>query len=167
LDRDGVLNVDRHDYTWKTEEFEMAPGAAEAAKQLKANGFTLVVITNQAGISKGLYGWKDVEACHAVLQAACANAIDAFYVCPYHNSITESLGRKPGTLHFERAIHRHRIDPKISFMVGDMERDLIPAKAMGITTFLIRGRISQSLYADYVVDSLLEVTQIISGLTQK
>ena len=55
LDRDGVLNRERGDYTYKLEDFEVLPGVPEALALLKENGFLLIVVTNQAGVAKGLY----------------------------------------------------------------------------------------------------------------
>lgn len=159
LDRDGVLNKDDVNYTWELDKFEILDGVKEALQQLKAAGFKLVVITNQSGIDKGIYGHEDVAKCHAYLQEQTGHCIDKFYYSPYHRSKTESLARKPGTLFFEKAISRFGIDVKRSFMVGDMERDLIPAKQMGLKTFLIKARTQESSYADDIVDSLLSASK--------
>ena len=53
LDRDGVVNVDRG-YVHRREDFEFVPGVFEAARELKAMGFVLVVVTNQSGIGARL-----------------------------------------------------------------------------------------------------------------
>jgi D-glycero-D-manno-heptose 1,7-bisphosphate phosphatase len=55
LDRDGVLNRERGDYTYTLEDFEVLPGVPEALALLKQNGYMLIVVTNQGGIAKGLY----------------------------------------------------------------------------------------------------------------
>ncbi|WP_053406835.1 HAD-IIIA family hydrolase [Persicobacter sp. CCB-QB2] len=155
LDRDGVLNVERGDYTFRLEDFEIEAGVGEALQRLKAAGYYLVVITNQAGIAKGLYTKEDVLACHEKLQANTGRLIDAIYYCPHHPTKTESLARKPGTLMFERAIARFKIDPTISFMVGDQERDLIPAKALGMGTVRVAPEVVET-DGDHFCHSLLE-----------
>src|SRR5688572_23291878 len=98
LDRDGVLNRERGEYTYLTEDFEVIPGVPEALKLLKEKGFLLIVITNQAGIAKELYNRQHVFACHRKLQHACDNVLDALYYAPLHPSVSESLARKPDSL---------------------------------------------------------------------
>src|SRR5687767_9623731 len=104
LDRDGVLNAERGDYTYRLEEFEVLPGVPEALKLLKEHGYLLIVVTNQGGIAKGLYTKEEVFACHEKLQQACGHIIDALYYAPSHPSVSESLSRKPDSLMLEKAI---------------------------------------------------------------
>ena len=59
LDRDGVINHDPGDYTYSLEEFHLLPTALEAMKFAYNLGYTLIVVTNQAGISRGLYPKKE------------------------------------------------------------------------------------------------------------
>ncbi|WP_242693330.1 D-glycero-alpha-D-manno-heptose-1,7-bisphosphate 7-phosphatase [Sabulibacter ruber] len=137
LDRDGVLNVERGDYTWKTLDFEVCPGVPEALKLLKQHGYHLIVVTNQAGITKGLYTKADVLACHEKLQAACGNALDALYMAPGHPSHSESLSRKPNSLMLERAIARFNLEPAACWLVGDQPRDIEAAAKCGVTGVLV------------------------------
>ena len=60
LDRDGVLNKERGEYTYKSRDFEWVPDSIEALKILSDNGFLLIIISNQGGISKKLYSKTDV-----------------------------------------------------------------------------------------------------------
>jgi D-glycero-D-manno-heptose 1,7-bisphosphate phosphatase len=159
LDRDGVLNVDNVNYVWTVEAFQILPGVPEALRILKDRGYRLVIITNQSGIAKGVYQHQDVLNCHQYLQEQTGHLIDELYYSPYHATKTESLVTKPGTLSFERAIARYQLDTDQCWMVGDMPRDLIPAKKLGIKTVLIPHRTPESEYADYVADSLLEACQ--------
>ncbi len=161
LDRDGVLNVDNVDYTWTPEAFKILPGVPEALKILKDRGYYLVIITNQSGIAKGIYKDEDVIICYNYLQEKTGNLIDEMYYSPYHHTKTDSLATKPGTLFFERGIAKFSIDPTKSWMVGDTERDLIPAKKMGLKTILIPHRTPESAFADFKVDSLLEACNYI------
>jgi D-glycero-D-manno-heptose 1,7-bisphosphate phosphatase len=161
LDRDGVLNVDNVNYVWTREAFKLLPGVPEALKILKDRGYYLVIITNQSGIAKGVYKDEDVLDCHQYLQEQTGNLIDELYYSPYHATKTESLVTKPGTLSFEKAIAKFNLDYTKCWMVGDMDRDLIPAKKMGIKTILIPHRIPDSEFADFKVDSLLEACNYI------
>lgn len=158
LDRDGVLNRERGDYTYKIEDFELISGVEEALRQLKKNKFILIVITNQAGISRGRYNRQQMEACHEYLQDSCGGIIDAIYYCPYHPSITSSIARKPDTLMFEKAIAKFNIDVSQSWMVGDKERDIIPANKLGIKTVLIDEKEPETI-ADSISKSLIKAVQ--------
>ena len=64
LDRDGVINVEPGHYTYEVENFKFVPGLFDALKVLKADGFKFIVITNQGGISKGVYNHSDVICVH-------------------------------------------------------------------------------------------------------
>lgn len=137
LDRDGVLNVERGEYTWRAEDFVVEKQVPEALQLLREHGFRLIVITNQGGIGKKLYSKQDMQLCHDKLQQACHYLLDAIYYAPSHPSFSESLSRKPGTLLFEKAIARFDIDPAQSWMVGDQLRDVEAAAKMGIPSVLV------------------------------
>jgi D-glycero-D-manno-heptose 1,7-bisphosphate phosphatase len=137
LDRDGVLNAERGDYTYLLDDFEVLPNVPEALQLLRANGYLLVVITNQGGIDKGLYTKKEVLACHEKLQEACGGIIDAMYYAPSHPSVTESLSRKPDSLMLEKAIAKFNIDIERSWFIGDRKRDLQAAAKLGIKAILV------------------------------
>jgi D-glycero-D-manno-heptose 1,7-bisphosphate phosphatase len=100
----------------------------------------LIVITNQGGISKGLFTIADLEKLHKYLRkdllARNIELTDIYY-CPHHPDNEECLCRKPGTLLFEQAIARYNIDPAHSFMIGDNMTDIEAAKKMGIKGILI------------------------------
>ncbi len=95
------------------------------------------MITNQSGIDRGIYDESDVFSTHKEIQNRTGNFIDEFYFSPYHRTVTASLGMKPGSLLFEKAIAKYDIDPQQSWMVGDRVRDLIPAEKLGIGTILL------------------------------
>ena len=147
LDRDGVINQDRPNYVYDLAHFVILDGVVEALKDFKNHGYYLVVITNQSGVAQGLYTRQDVSRCHDFLQRSCGHIIDHIYYSPWHPSMTESLSRKPGALLFEKAMARFDIDPVKSWMIGDKERDLIPAKILGMRTILVDG--GESTYADF------------------
>lgn len=137
LDRDGVLNAERGEYTYRLDDFEVLPGVAEALALLKQNGFLLIVVTNQAGIAKGLYTKESVFDCHEKLQLACGQLIDALYYAPLHPSVSESLSRKPNSLMLEKAIARFNLDPEKSWLVGDKKRDLEAAARVDVKAILV------------------------------
>lgn len=161
LDRDGVLNKDNPNYTYRVEEFEILPGVIDALFALKKFGFLLVVVTNQSGIAKGIYTKRHVEECHNYFQKECGNLVDHFYFSPYHRTVTESLATKPGTLMFEKAIAKFNIDTQTSWMIGDRGRDIVPARQLGIKTIQIGDEVEEQEKADYRVDDLLSASRLI------
>jgi D-glycero-D-manno-heptose 1,7-bisphosphate phosphatase len=137
LDRDGVLNKERGEYTFKIDDFEIIVGVQEALKLLKQSGYLLIVITNQAGIAKGFYKREDVIKCHDYLQAKTGGFIDDIYFSPHHPLTTESLLRKPDSLMLEKAMAKWDINPDKSYMVGDSIRDIEAAEKVGVSGVLV------------------------------
>ena len=140
LDRDGVINHDPGDYTKNLSEFTILPSVMKSLNLLKDRGFVFVVITNQGGIAKEIYGHEEVLEIHTYLRKVCEDngtpILDIYY-SPHHKVTGRSLSRKPGSIMLERAVARYNIDPKKSWMVGDKQRDLDSAAAVGIPGVLI------------------------------
>lgn len=140
LDRDGVINRERGEHTWRPEDFDILPGVPEAVKALRDAGWLVIVISNQSGVGLGLYAIDDVERLHGYLHDRLGNApIDAVYYCPHHPSQGRCLCRKPAGLLLERAIARFGIDPARSVMIGDRDRDLQAARSVGVRGVLVQA----------------------------
>jgi D-glycero-D-manno-heptose 1,7-bisphosphate phosphatase len=161
LDRDGVINKDNPNYTYREEDFKIIDGVIDALRLFKSNGYLLVVVTNQSGIAQGLYSREQMEECHHYFQKQCGDLIDHFYFSPDHPSVSASLSRKPSTLMFEKAIAKFKIDVSKSWMIGDRGRDILPARKLGIKTIQIGDEIASNEKADYSVASLIETLKII------
>ncbi|HRH37650.1 MAG TPA: HAD family hydrolase [Flavobacteriales bacterium] len=142
LDRDGVINRERGEHTWRLEDFEVLPDVAEAIREATRAGWATIVITNQSGIGLGLYGHADVLAAHRKLHetlAAQGAALTDIYYCPHHPTSSKCLCRKPGGLMLERAIAAHGIDVGRSVMVGDKPRDVQAAESVGVKGVLVEA----------------------------
>ncbi|MEQ8549759.1 MAG: HAD family hydrolase [Cyclobacteriaceae bacterium] len=159
LDRDGVINKDFVDYAYTLDKFFILPGVIEAIDLIKKHGYLIVVVTNQSGIAKGIYTKEDMQVCHDYLQEQVNHQIDKIYYSPWHDSISKSLSRKPGTLMFEKAIAKFDIDVKQSWMIGDKPRDLIPAIKMGLKTIQVDG--NDDKMADHVEPDLIHAVKYI------
>ncbi|XOV91970.1 MAG: D-glycero-alpha-D-manno-heptose-1,7-bisphosphate 7-phosphatase [Bacteroidota bacterium] len=159
LDRDGVINEDNPDYVYKPESFHLISGVVDAVTKLKGAGYLIIVVTNQSGIAKGLYTREEMDACHELMQKELGHQVDYIYYAPFHESISNSLSRKPGSLMFERAIARFDIDPKNSWMIGDKARDIVPAKKLGIRTIQVGGL--NDGVADYISQDLNTASSVI------
>ncbi len=161
LDRDGVLNEDRVNYAYDIEHFKVLPGVTETLVKLNNAGFILIVVTNQSGIAQNIYTVEQMKVCHQYLQKLCSHSIDHFYYSPLHPSVSASLMRKPNSLMFEKAIAKFNIDISSSWMIGDKERDIIPAQRMGIKTIRIGETLENEVKADYMAPNLPDASVII------
>lgn len=140
LDRDGVLNRERGDYTFEVETFEVLPDVAEALQLAKSKGYLLIVISNQGGIAKEIFTQQRVEELHSIIADKLAESgveFDEIYYCPHHDDVLKCICRKPDSLMLEKAMARFSVDPKRSLMIGDSERDVLAAEKAGMRGVLI------------------------------
>jgi D-glycero-D-manno-heptose 1,7-bisphosphate phosphatase len=163
LDRDGVLNVERGDYTYLPEDFILVEGVPEAIRKIKDAGFLAVVVTNQAGITKGIYSRAQMQECHNTLMDQTHHLIDKIYYSPYHPSFSESISRKPDTLMIEKAMAKFDIDPHQSWLIGDRPRDIECGKKMGLKTAWVTDKPNEDCKPDLVVRNLTEAVSAILG----
>jgi D-glycero-D-manno-heptose 1,7-bisphosphate phosphatase len=140
LDRDGVINKELGDYVKKLSDFEVLAHVVEGLQLFKDNGFLLIVITNQGGISKLEYGRTEMHAMHSYLKNYLGNSgieLTHIYYCPHHPNQSKCLCRKPASLLVEKAIAKYGIDPTQSYFIGDKQRDIDCGLAVGVKGFLI------------------------------
>jgi D,D-heptose 1,7-bisphosphate phosphatase len=147
FDRDGVLNVDRG-YVHASHQVEWVQGAKTAVKVLNDTGFYVFVVTNQAGVAKGLYGEEAIETLHRWMAeelAAEGAAIDDWRYCPYHpdGSVAAYRAahpwRKPNPGMLLDLLAGWPVDIKRSFLVGDKISDIEAARAAGMPGYLFEG----------------------------
>jgi D-glycero-D-manno-heptose 1,7-bisphosphate phosphatase len=140
LDRDGIINTELGDYIMNFGEFEIHQPLIPFLKEVKKRGYLTIIITNQGGIAKQLYGHDLVDQCHQYLQQVLSAdnlAFDAIYYCPHHPQSGACLCRKPAGLLIEKAIARFQLDKSQCLMIGDKQRDVDAANAAGISGFLL------------------------------
>lgn len=140
LDRDGIVNHDTG-YVWHSENYKWQEGSDRAIKRLNDLGYYVFIVTNQAGVARGLYKTEDIERLHAYINSTLMKQgahIDAFYYCPHHPDFGEGEYRqrcncrKPNPGMMLQAMDEWPVDLSRSFMIGDKETDMQAAEAAGI-----------------------------------
>lgn len=135
LDRDGVIIYDPDDYMYKIEDTKILDGIIEFCEEVQRRGYKIIVITNQGGINKGLYGFHEVEVIHDYITSEFAKKgvhIEGFYYCPHHSNFQKCLCRKPDSLLIEKALFKHKVDPSKSYFIGDKWRDAECGEKAGV-----------------------------------
>ena len=143
-----MLNVDVG-YAHRPEQLTFVNGAPEAVRRLNAAGWTVIVVTNQAGVARGFYDEAAVDAFHDAMSAALAGQgarIDAFYYCPYHEDATveayrhvDHPDRKPNPGMLLRGLADHGVAAEDAFMIGDRDSDMQAAARAGVAGYLFEG----------------------------
>lgn len=141
-------------------------GTIEAIKSFSENGFLVIVVSNQAGIARGLYSEADVISLHQkVNNELCRHGtkIDAFYYCPHHPEFGDKIAcycRKPAPGLLIKAQTDWGIDLSRSFMIGDKADDVKAGAAANVTPILVstgygaRQRHMNSTESTYTKDLL-------------
>jgi D-glycero-D-manno-heptose 1,7-bisphosphate phosphatase len=165
LDRDGVINrAFVRDGTphppGSLEDLEILPHVPEALSALKAQGYSLVVVTNQPDVARGAASRELVDGIHERLKGELG--LDAIFTC-FHDDADECDCRKPKPGLLFRASAALGIDLTSSFMVGDRWRDVEAGRRAGCRTFFVDCgyRETPSHSCDFRVGSLLEASGII------
>jgi histidinol-phosphate phosphatase family protein len=141
LDRDGVINRYPGDtkYVTSWEEFRFLPNAKKAIALLTSKNYPVFVISNQAGVSKGIYDQDTLnEITNKMLKALEKSKakVTAVFYCT-HRDEDKCSCRKPKAGLIKLAIKGRKIDLKNSFFVGDTIRDVHTAKAAGCKSLLV------------------------------
>jgi D-glycero-D-manno-heptose 1,7-bisphosphate phosphatase len=140
LDRDGVINKD-YGYVFSLKNFVWLKNVKKAIKYAYLKKYLIVVVTNQSGIARGMYGEDDVKKLHKNINVQLKKfncKIHDFFYCPYHPKYgnkkykKNSFLRKPNPGMLIKAIKKWNIDKSKSFMIGDKKNDMIAAQKIGL-----------------------------------
>lgn len=170
MDRDGVINRKAPDgeYVTRWKDFHFLPGVAEAIAQLNQAGFSVIVVTNQRCVAKGLITQTELEKIHKRMSDHLASAgarVDAIYYCPHETGALCNC-RKPEPGMLLEAARSRNLDLASSWMIGDSDIDIQAGKKAGCKTAQLveknpagtAGESSAAMTgdADAVAPSLLE-----------
>lgn len=177
LDRDGTINYDPG-YLGDPEKVRIFPQVINSLKFLKEElNYLLIIISNQAGIARGLITRNDVNSVNSKI-AALFNLegveIDAFYYCPFHpdfNSKKDSSWRKPSPKMILKAAADFQIELSRSIMIGDMEKDIEAGINAGVfKTILIKHCFSEKeiqsikTKADFRTNNFMDIKEFIRSI---
>jgi D-glycero-D-manno-heptose 1,7-bisphosphate phosphatase len=140
LDRDGVINAERGEYTWLLEDFKLNDGLTEALKAFQEKNYLLIVISNQSGIAKGIYKKENTDYLHLHLTRVLKNKgieLAEIYYCPHHPETGKCICRKPDSLLLEKALARFDLNASASYFIGDADRDVEAGHKAGVKTIKI------------------------------
>jgi D-glycero-D-manno-heptose 1,7-bisphosphate phosphatase len=172
LDRDGTL-IEEAGYLDRLERLVFYPYSIDAVRLLNRAGFAVVIITNQAGVARGIFPESFVGEAHnhvtQKLELGGAR-VDGYYYCPHHPEASVEQYRQscecrkpqPGML--RQAAGELKLDLARSFVIGDRWHDLQAGAAVGARGILVRtgyGRTEEAAPASRatataIVDNLIE-----------
>jgi D-glycero-D-manno-heptose 1,7-bisphosphate phosphatase len=172
LDRDGTL-IEEAGYLERLERMVFFPYTVDAVRALNRAGFAVVVITNQAGIARGIVKEAFVAEAHRAISEkleAGGARIDAYYYCPHYRTgvVTEYVKacdcRKPGAGMLRQAATDLGLDLSRSFVVGDRWHDVGSARAVGARGVLLLTGLGKreaakpeaGVEADVIADTLAD-----------
>lgn len=155
LDRDGIINHDTG-YVWHPDNYKWMEGSGRAIKRLNDLGYYVFVVTNQAGVARGLYSTDDIDRLHQYINNTLKRSgahIDAFYYCPHHPDFGDGeyrqrcTCRKPNPGMMLRAMQEWPVDLSRSFMIGDKNTDMEAARAANIpaSRLFLEGSIEHAM----------------------
>lgn len=169
LDRDGVLTKERG-FISKIDEIELFSYVPECIKKIHKKGYLAIVITNQSGVSRGLFTEKQLLEIHKKIIRE--TGVEAIYYCPHH--IQGKIERyrilcdcrKPSIGLIRQACREFDIDMGNSYMVGDRASDILTGINAQVKTVLLESgygskNLEESVKADYIMDDLRDFVEFL------
>jgi D-glycero-D-manno-heptose 1,7-bisphosphate phosphatase len=174
IDRDGVINIRApvNHYITHPDDFILISDTVDSMRALSKLGFGFIVITNQAGIGRGLFTFDDLKHIHEKMMCLLAEndiSILDVYSCPHvPNDGCECRKPKPGMLF--QAAEQHNISLSECLFIGDDPRDVIAAKNAKTGSVLIncsdQERITSGVMPMYFAPKLSQLLTHIKSFYQ-
>jgi len=162
LDRDGTLMEEVH-YCGDPAKVKVFPGVSDALRRLKEAGFLLIIVTNQAGIGRGIITEAQYWAVHRELLRQLGDGlIDASYFCADVPDAA-SHRRKPEPGMVLEAAEELAVDLSRSFFIGDKDLDVECGHRAGTRTIQVMTcyGLEQECDADFTAKDFAEAAAII------
>ena len=168
LDRDGVINQNCSGYVRRWDDFRFLEGSLAALRKLSQSDFSVIIVTNQSVIGRGLVSAGVIAEINARMITEITSSggrVDAVYCCP-HRPEDHCDCRKPEPGLFIQAARDCGIDLAASYCVGDKLSDLVAAERAGCQGILVltgegRQQPRQKAEAYTIVSDLSEAVDVI------
>jgi D-glycero-D-manno-heptose 1,7-bisphosphate phosphatase len=165
LDKDGTLvSIEGYPDTIPTDT--LMAEVVDGLRYLQERGYKLIIISNQPWISKGRLSVDETEGIFLRLIAKLNSfgvKIDDYFYCPHQT--TDGCGcKKPNPKMILDAAKKHNVVLMKSFMVGDMDADIIAAKNAGIRSILVktgRGKDYLGSGADFIIENVNKISEVL------
>jgi D-glycero-D-manno-heptose 1,7-bisphosphate phosphatase len=180
IDKDGTLLEDVP-YNVDPAKVQLTPNAIEGLRVMRNAGFDLVLISNQSGLARGLFGLDALKRLFDYLRDGLDLAgvpfLD-FYFCPHHiagsvaDYAVECDCRKPAAGMLIQAAAEHDIDLSASYVIGDILDDIEAGNRAGCgTVMLARGGetewdLTPDRVPDYLARDLLDAAMKVTGASR-
>lgn len=161
----------------RVDQVHLMPGAARLVALANARRVPTIVVTNQSGIARGLFGWDDFHAVNrrmAELLAARGARIDALLACAWHPDGCERLlaaehpWRKPRPGMLRAAQARFGVDLSGSWLAGDRLSDVLAAKAASLAgAALVSDTPREPVAGDFPVLTSASLVELVPGLIDR
>jgi D-glycero-D-manno-heptose 1,7-bisphosphate phosphatase len=142
-DRDGTL-IREVGHICSLDQVEIFPCVPEAVRMLRDNGFSVVVVTNQSAVARGLLNEEELKHIHREISRQIG-FLDGIYYCPHHPTEgrdpyrSHCKCRKPNPGLVEQACLDLDLDVDCSYVVGDQMSDMELAARIGSKGILLVG----------------------------
>ena len=147
MDRDGAIIVDRG-YLSDPNGVELIDGVCEILRAAEARGVPIAIVTNQSGVGRGYFGWREFQSVQErMLSLLAAEGISpaAVIACAYHADalapyrLDDSPMRKPNPGMLLAALRMFGADARRSLMIGDKPDDVVAATRAGLQAGILVG----------------------------
>ncbi|MCO5061007.1 MAG: HAD-IIIA family hydrolase [Kiritimatiellae bacterium] len=166
FDRDGIVNHppdDAQRYVLHEDDLRILPGFVASLRLVLSRGYKAVIVTNQAGVSRGRMTQDDLDRIHAKLQrhlAAEKLALNDIYECTSFDDAHPNRKPNPGML--LDAAREHALDLARSWMIGDSEKDIQAGRRAGVAKTVRVKPLPAKTDADFRVDTMDELVDLLA-----
>jgi len=139
LDRDGVINMDRHDYVLNLDRFKLLHGVQHAIRLLTQHGYQIHIVSNQAAVGRGLMTQTDLDEITRHMLARIERTGGRIASVNYciHTPDDNCNCRKPKTGMIDALVEQYGFDPAHAWFVGDALTDMAAGNSVGCRTILV------------------------------
>lgn len=140
IDRDGVINYDSDEYIKSADEWVPIPSSLEAIALFTQSNYSVVVITNQSGLGRGLYDEATLAEIHnkmRYLTRLKGGEIKNIYYCP-HIPEDNCYCRKPQPGLLNAFAKDNNTTLNTIYFIGDKLADIQAARVAGAIPILVK-----------------------------